>query len=71
MNRRPATAEDMTIGAIVFKGNGKVAYRVARVIGPDEMYDGSTRYVVQKLTTTGTAIDTNGSWMLRNFAVES
>lgn len=32
--RRPATATDLTIGAVVYKGNGKTAYRVAAVVPP-------------------------------------
>ncbi len=30
--RRPATAADLTIGAIVYKGNGATAYRVVAVV---------------------------------------
>lgn len=50
MSRRPATAEDMKIGALVFKGSGKVQYRVIDI---QTVYDGSVRYVVQKVTSSG------------------
>lgn len=49
MTRRPATAEDMTIGATVYKGNGKVAYRVAGIF--PEVYGSHTGYNVVKTTS--------------------
>lgn len=31
MNRRPATREDLKVGATVYKGNGKAAWKVTEV----------------------------------------
>lgn len=52
-DRRPATATDITVGAIVYKGQGKVAYRVWGV-----REDGSCS-VVKATTPTD---PTRGSW---------
>lgn len=53
MNRRPATAEDMTVGAIVFKGTGKVEWVVVGVhqvfYGPGDYRPG---YQVKQVGTT-------------------
>lgn len=43
-NRRNATEADMTIGSLVFKGNGNTLYRVSWISG-----DGA--YAVTKATT--------------------
>lgn len=53
MNRRPATAQDMTVGAIVFKGKGKTEWVVVGIHevfwAPGKSYPG---YEVKQVGTT-------------------
>lgn len=49
--RRPATAADLTVGTVVYKGNGKVALRVSSV--EFSAYYGETVAQVVKVTPTG------------------
>jgi negative regulator of replication initiation len=67
MNRRPATHEDMMSGRLVFKGNGKTAYRVIEHFRPSHAPT-TDYYVIQKLGSRG---KTN-KWghALKNFTVE-
>lgn len=50
MNRRIATDADLTEGSIVFKGNGKVQYRVWKILPATEMHE--TYYALQKVSST-------------------
>lgn len=36
--RRPATAADLTVGTIVYKGNGATAYRVVAVVATGQQH---------------------------------
>lgn len=48
MNRRTATDADLTIDSIVYKGNGKVAYKVWHIQTPKDGATHPTLYFLQK-----------------------
>lgn len=56
--RRPAVPDDLVVGAVVFKGNGKVPYRIWGVRTDD---DGTPTQVGLVKTTTATD-PTRGTW---------
>lgn len=67
MNRRTATDADMKIGAIVYKGNGKVQWTVTY---SEVVYDGSTRYMVSKVGATAKSRPNQTLDLAKYFTVE-